>query len=155
MSAHTFNGLVDACRKTVSEIMPWDLTELLEKNPDLLIIDVREPSEFEAMHIKDTVHIPRGLLEAACEFGYEETHPALANARDQHVIVVCRSGNRSLLAAQSMQLLGYKNVVSLQTGLRGWNDYELEMVDSKKEIVDMDYADEFFTAVLREDQKLK
>lgn len=154
MSTHTFSSLVDSCRKTVSEVMPWDLMALLEKSPELLIIDVREPNEFMAMHIENSIHIPRGLLEAACEFGYEETHPAVANARDQHIVVVCRSGNRSLLAAQSMQLLGYKNVVSLQTGLRGWNDYELKMVDSNKEIVDMDYADDFFTAILRDDQKI-
>ena len=154
MSHHTFNSLVETCRNTIQEVMPWDLMALIEETPDILIVDVRELDEFETMHIKSSIHIPRGLLEAACEFGYEETNPVIANARDKKIIIVCRSGNRSLLAAQTMQLLGYQNVLSLQTGLRGWNDYEQILVDSKDKTVDMDYADEFFTAKLRDEQKI-
>jgi len=66
--------------------------------------------------------------------------------------VVCRSGYRSVMAAFSMNLLGYKNVVSLKTGLRGWNDYEQPLVDQSGQQVDIELADDYFTPKLREDQ---
>jgi len=45
----------------------------------------------------------RGILETACEYGYEETVPELAQARERAVVIVCRSGNRSALVAWVMQ----------------------------------------------------
>ena len=45
--------------------MPWDLEERLQQNPDLLLVDVREPYEFDAMHIAGSMNVPRGILESA------------------------------------------------------------------------------------------
>ncbi|PLY16108.1 MAG: hypothetical protein C0631_04840 [Sedimenticola sp.] len=147
-----FIELIRSCLTDVKEIMPWDLEERLQDNPDLLIIDVREPYEFDAMHIPGSINVPRGILESACEWDYEETNPELVRSRDREIIVVCRSGYRSVLAANSMQVLGYKNVVSLKTGLRGWNDYEQSLQNRDKQPVDVEAADEYFTARLRPDQ---
>jgi rhodanese-related sulfurtransferase len=113
---------------------------------------VREPYEFDAMHIAGSLNVPRGILESACEWEYEETEPELVRARNREVVVVCRSGYRSVLAAHSMQLLGYRDVVSLKTGLRGWKDYDQPLVDREGRDVDLDDADDYFTAKLREDQ---
>jgi rhodanese-related sulfurtransferase len=147
-----FIDLISECLGDVGEIMPWDLEERLEANPDLLIVDVREPYEYEAMHIKGSLSAPRGILESACEWDYEETIPELVNARGREIVVVCRSGYRSVLSSFSMKMLGYQNVVSLKTGLRGWNDYEQPLVDKEDVPVDMDVADEYFIPHLREDQ---
>jgi rhodanese-related sulfurtransferase len=147
-----FLQLVSDCLKDVREIMPWDLAERLEQNPELLIVDVREPYEFEAMHIPGSLNVPRGILESACEWDYEETEPELVQAREREVVVVCRSGYRSVLAANSMLLLGYANVCSLKTGLRGWKDYEQPLVDAEGQAVDLDEADEYFTPRLRSEQ---
>jgi len=147
-----FIDLLQDTLKDICEIMPWDLEERLEEDPNLLLLDVREPDEFEAMHIKGSLHVPRGILESACEWDYEETEPELVRARDRHVVVVCRSGYRSLMAAYSLHVLGYKKVCSLQTGLRGWKDYDQPLVDKDGNDVDLDYADEYFTSKLREDQ---
>jgi rhodanese-related sulfurtransferase len=147
-----FLELIKKCLSDVQEIMPWDLEERLSENPDLLIIDVREPYEYEAMHIEGSIGVPRGILESACEWDYEETVPELVEAREREVVVVCRSGYRSVLAVNSMLLLGYKNVVSLKTGLRGWNDYEQPLVSSSGEKIDLDAADEYFTTKLRPEQ---
>jgi rhodanese-related sulfurtransferase len=147
-----FIDLIGNCLTEVREIMPWDLEERLEANPDLLIVDVREPYEFEAMHIQGSVNVPRGILESACEWDYEETVPELVRARDREVVVVCRSGYRSVLAAHSMQVLGYENVVSLKTGLRGWKDYDQPLEDAGGESVDLDDADVYFTPLIRPDQ---
>ena len=147
-----FLQLVSDCLTDVKELMPWDLEERLEQNPDLLIVDVREPYEFDAMHIEGSLNVPRGILESACEWDYEETEPELVRAREREVIVVCRSGYRSVLAAHSMQLLGYIHVASLKTGLRGWKDYEQPLVDRDGGDVDLDDADDYFTPKLRDDQ---
>ena len=147
-----FLELIQDCLTDVGEIMPWDLEERLQENPGLMIVDVREPYEFEAMHIPGSLNIPRGILESACEWDYEETVPELVRARNREIVVVCRSGYRSVLAAHSMQVLGYSRVSSLKTGLRGWNDYEQSLVDAQGESVDLDDADAYFTPRVREDQ---
>jgi len=147
-----FLELIKNCLTDVREIMPWDLEARLQENPGLLIVDVREPYEFDAMHIAGSISVPRGILESACEWEYEETIPDLVQARGREVVVVCRSGYRSVLAAHSMQVLGYKNVVSLKTGLRGWKDYEQPLVDRDGSPVDLDDADVYFTPRIRDDQ---
>jgi rhodanese-related sulfurtransferase len=147
-----FIELVKACLVDIREIMPWDLAERMEENPDLLIVDVREPDEFRAMHIAGSLNVPRGILESACEWEYEETVPELVRAREREVVLVCRSGYRSVLAANSMSVLGYSNVASLKTGLRGWKDYEQPLEDGAGCAVDLDVADLYFTPRLRPDQ---
>jgi rhodanese-related sulfurtransferase len=147
-----FLNLIRDSLSDVEEIMPWDLEERMGVNSELLIVDVREPYEYNTMHIEGSIAVPRGILESACEWDYEETVPELVMARQREIVVVCRSGYRSVLAAYSMHVLGYRNVVSLKTGLRGWNDYEQPLVDSQGERIDIEDADEYFTPKLREDQ---
>ncbi|NTV67251.1 MAG: rhodanese-like domain-containing protein [Chlorobaculum sp.] len=147
-----FIELVRHCLLDVKEILPWNLVDRLKENPGLLILDVREPNEFDAMHISGSLNVPRGILESACEWDFEETEPELVNARQREIVVVCRSGHRSILASHSLHVLGYENVVSLQSGLRGWNDYEEPLVNRAGETVDPDFADAYFTAKLRADQ---
>ncbi len=147
-----FNELVAESAKNVTEIFPWDLEERFQENPSLLLLDIREPYEYDAMHIKDSLNVPRGVLETACEWDYEETISLLVKSRDKEVIVACHSGNRSIFACEVMQKLGYKNVVSLKTGLRGWSDYEQALFDKDGNEVDEDTAIDYFTANIREDQ---
>lgn len=139
-----YSDLISECRSRVREIMPWDLTQRIAENTGLLILDVREPGEFEAMHIRGSLHVPRGVLEAASEWDFEETVPELVEARDREIVVVCRSGRRSILAADTMQKMGYRDVVSLKTGLRGWNDYEEPLEDGSGSPVPEEEADRFF-----------
>lgn len=148
-----FIDLVSDCCATVPELMPWDLEEKRAANPDLLIVDVREPYEFDAMHIQGSLNVPRGILESACEWDYEETEPELVQARDREVVLVCRSGYRSLLSGLNMQQMGYRSVYSLKTGLRGWKDYEQPLVGRDGAAVDLDEADEYFTPKLRPEQR--
>ncbi len=147
-----FNDLVAESAKNVNEIFPWDLEERLNENPSLLLLDVREPYEFAAMHIKNSINVPRGVLETACEYDYEETVAQLVEAREKEVIVACRSGNRSIFACEVMQKMGYQNVVSLKTGLRGWSDYEQPLFDKDGNEIDEDDAIDYFTSHIREDQ---
>ncbi len=148
----SYRELIAQLRPHEQELMPWELAERLAANPQLLIIDVREPAEFAAMHIPGALNIPRGLLEAAAEWGYEETEPELVRARERELVVVCRSGNRSLLAAHTLRQLGFHHVASLRSGVRGWKDDDQPLVDGAGEAVDLDFADHFFTPRLRAEQ---
>jgi rhodanese-related sulfurtransferase len=149
----TFAELVRDLQHAVQEVFPWDVEERINEGDAPIILDVREESEYAAMHIADSLNVPRGILETACEYDYEETVKELVEARDRDVVVVCRSGNRSVLAAHTMQLMGYTRVSSMKTGLRGWNDYELQLVNSAGKAVAVEEADEFFTTRLRPDQE--
>ena len=148
----TLDQLVAQAAQHITELMPWDLAEKIENNETLLLIDVREANEFEAMHISNSINVPRGILESACEYGYDDTIPTLAQARDQAVVVICRSGKRSCLAAATMQQLGYQHATSLKTGLRGWNDYDQPMVDHQNKQVDGDFAEDFLISRPRPEQ---
>jgi rhodanese-related sulfurtransferase len=148
----SFEELVNDCLDAVEELFPWDLEELLQNDAGILILDIREPYEFDAMHIRNSINVPRGVLESACEYDYEETVPELVEARERDIVVICRSGKRSVLAADVMQKMGYSRVRSLKTGLRGWSDYEQEMVDADGQPVDEDTAIEYFTPRLRPEQ---
>jgi len=150
--ANYFERIIADCLKTTGEILPWDLAELMKQREDLLLLDVREPYEFDALHIKGSINVPRGILETACEYGYEETVPELVEARARDIIVICRSGNRSLLAANTMKLMGYKSVKSLKLGVRGWNDFELVLQDRHGNVVHIDVLDALLTSRVRPDQ---
>lgn len=145
-------ALIEECRKSVAEIFPWDLVEKLEQGASPMLLDVREPYEFQAMRMKGSLNVPRGILETAAEWGYEETVPALIEARDEEIIIICRAGNRSLLAGRTLQRMGYTRVCSLQTGLRGWNDFEQPLVDGAGNRMDQDASDDYFTSRVSEEQ---
>lgn len=147
-----YTELVREALAHVPEIFPWDLDERLKSGDAPLVLDVREPEEYAAMRIAGSLNVPRGILEAACDWGYEETVPELVEARGREIVVVCRSGNRSALAARTMQLMGYAHVSSLRTGLKGWNDAELPLVDAEGREVPIEAADEYFAPRVREDQ---
>ena len=149
-----YQRLVVDALASVDEVLPWDLEEEIEQNPELIVLDIRESDEFEMMHIKGSLHVPRGVLEGACVWNYDDTIPALAQKRDQNIVVVCRSGNRSALAALTMQQMGFEQVRSLKLGIKGWNDNDLEMLNNQGEIVDIDQIDEWLNRAVPED-KLK
>ena len=142
----TFKQIVEEARQEVNELFPWDVEQRMKESEDLLLLDIREECEYAAYHVENSMLIPRGILETACEEEYEDSVPELINSREREIIVICRSGNRSVLAAQTMQWLGYKNVTSMQTGLRGWNDYELPLINRYRENVDPDTVDELLNA---------
>lgn len=81
------------------------------------IIDVREPAEFEAAHLTGAVNIPRGVIEFKTA-----DHPALSR-RDAEILLYCKSGGRSVLAAHNLQRMGYTDVISLAGGFDAWQSH--------------------------------
>lgn len=148
-----YAALLAQARRRVREIMPWDLRERLDSDAPPLVLDVREPAEFEQVRIDGSIGVPRGVLEGACEWDHDDTVPVLAGGRERPIVVVCRSGNRSLLAAEVMQRMGFADVVSLKTGVRGWNDNEQPLVDAAGRPVDGDSAQALLESRVRPDQR--
>ena len=133
--------------------MPWDLSRRLAAGDAPVLLDVREPVEFVMLHIPGSINVPRGVLEQSCEWDYDETVPLLAAGREQEIVVICRSGYRSALVVDVMQQMGFSRVVSLKTGVRGWNDYEQPMEDGDANPVDADAGDELLAPRLRPEQR--
>ncbi|MDO9053714.1 MAG: rhodanese-like domain-containing protein [Gallionella sp.] len=148
-----YEDLVADALTRVQEIMPWDLSRRLAAGDAPVLLDVREPVEFVMLHIPGSINVPRGVLEQSCEWDYDETVPLLAAGREQEIVVICRSGYRSALVADVMQQMGFSRVVSLKTGVRGWNDYEQPMEDGDANPVDADAGDELLAPRLRPEQR--
>lgn len=147
-----YDDLIAEALTRVKEIMPWDLSRRLSAGNRPLLLDVREPAEFDALRIPGSINVPRGVLEQSCEWDYDETVPELAAGREREIVVICRSGKRSVLAADVMLKMGFASVVSLRTGVRGWNDFEQPLEDGAANPVDADTADELLAPRLRPEQ---
>ena len=81
---------------------------------DAVILDVREPDEYEQGAIPGAVHIPRGTLETSVEGRIPD--------KSSHLVVYCAGGTRSAFAAQTLQELGYTDVASVAGGFNKWKD---------------------------------
>jgi len=148
----TFQQLITDALTEIPEIAPWDLEEQLENHPNTLLLDIREPDEFDGAYIENSIHVPRGTMEQACEWDYAETIPELVKARQRPVLVICRSGNRSVLAALTLKMLGYENPISLKLGIKGCNDSDYPLLNKAGDQVDPDWADEFFNPPVSDEQ---
>jgi rhodanese-related sulfurtransferase len=144
--------LADALTR-VREIQPWDLTRELARDRAPLVLDVREPAEFARARIPGSINVPRGVLEQACEWDFDETVPELAARNVPSIVIVCRSGNRSVLAADVMLQMGFADVASLKTGVRGWNDFDQPLVDAEERAVGGDEAERLLAPRVRPDQR--
>jgi rhodanese-related sulfurtransferase len=100
-------------KKSVKSINVEELSRWMEQKKKFVLLDVREGAEVFAFSIpaERYVAIPRGVLEF--KIGKQI-------AEEETVVVTCKSGSRSLLAAKTLQELGYKNVIDLQGGIVSW-----------------------------------
>lgn len=148
-----YDDLVAEALARVKEIMPWDLGRWLAAGGKPLLLDVREPSEFASLRILGSINVPRGVLEQSCEWDYDETVPELAGGREQEIVAICRSGKRSVLAADVMLQMGFSNVTSLKLGIRGWNDAELPLEGANGDALDADAGDALLAPRVRVEQR--
>ncbi len=149
----SYDDLVAEALARVREVTPWDFGRRYRAGDIPLLLDVREPAEFAALHIPGSINVPRGILEQSCEWDYDETVPPLAGGREREIVVICRSGKRSVLAADMMQRMGFTKVVSLKLGIRGWNDAELPLRDASGKTIDADAGDEILVSRVRPEQR--
>ena len=108
----TFRELLQAAKGRVRETDPAGAEVLLAEGH--LLLDVREPDEYEQGAIPGSIHIPRGNLESGIENRVVD--------RDQPIVVMCAGGVRAAFAADTLGQLGYTDVVSMDGGFNRWKD---------------------------------
>src|SRR5512146_1429409 len=105
--------------QTIEEIEPFEAAEEINGG-DVVLIDTREPHEFQEAHLEGGEVGPPGLLGEESE--------AAAPDKSARTIRYCRSGNRSAKAAEQMQELGYEDVASMAGGILAWQEQGLPVV---------------------------
>lgn len=111
-----FVRIVDEARKEIQEIQPPDLKRMLDAGEDFSLIDVREADEQAKGTIPGAAKLPRGILERDIE--------QVTADKSRKIVLYCGGGYRSALAAVNLQKMGYKNVISMDGGWRGWQEME-------------------------------
>ena len=107
----SYADLVNDARERVPEVTVAQLQSMQAAGTPVVLVDVRDQSEVNLGYLPGALHISRGTLEGKIE---------RAVSRDAKVVLYCASGSRSMLAADVMREMGYKDVSSLAGGIRAW-----------------------------------
>lgn len=107
----TKDDLLAAAKASVNPIEPDEVQQWFAQS---LVLDVREPAEFDMGHLPSAVNIPRGLLEFMVG-----QHPALTDM-SAPILLYCKNGGRSTLAAHTLKQMGFDHVRMLVGGFEQW-----------------------------------
>lgn len=107
-----FINLCNDAKTRVKEISATEVAQNLTNKQIDFLIDVREADEFQAGHIPQAHHLSKGWIEAKIH--------QLVPDKNATIVLYCGGGNRSILAADNLQKMGYKNIRSMQGGYKAW-----------------------------------
>jgi rhodanese-related sulfurtransferase len=115
-----FLQLVAEARRHIRECTAAQVNERLARGEQFHFIDVREDGEYEVDHAAGARHLGRGVLERDIE--------TVIPDKDADIVLYCGGGYRSALAAESLEKMGYRRVISMDGGIRAWREagYPLE-----------------------------
>ena len=121
MTACTQNTPEETMKETTNQPAYMNITQeeakkIMDSQTGYVILDVREQDEFDAGHIPGAILIPYGSIE--------EKAPSMLPDKDQLILVYCRSGRRSKIAAEALEKMGYTNIKEFG-GIIDW-PYEVE-----------------------------
>jgi molybdopterin/thiamine biosynthesis adenylyltransferase/rhodanese-related sulfurtransferase len=108
----SFRDLLAQAKSTITEVDTADAASRIERG--VIVLDVREPDEYEQGALPSALHIPRGHLEAQIETKIVD--------KSAPIVVYCAGGVRSAFAAKTLAELGYTDVVSMAGGFGKWKD---------------------------------
>lgn len=112
--AEGFLNLVKDAKKRVKEEDFRETKKRLDAGEKFVLVDVREDSEWARGHVPGAIHLGKGVIER----DIEKTIPD----KDTTVVLYCGGGFRSALAADNLQKMGYRNVISMDGGWRSWTE---------------------------------
>ena len=112
----------------MSTISPVELQKLLAAQPDLPLLDVRTPVEFEEVHVPPARNIPLDELKPG----------GLALAKDQPVYLLCRSGQRAAKAAERLAQAGFAQPVVVAGGTLAWMDANLPVARGQSKVISLE-----------------
>ena len=107
-----FLALVNDALGRVREVSCADVARRLDAGERFELIDVREHEEWSRGHLPGATHLCKGILERDVETAIPD--------RDADIVLYCGGGYRSALAADALQKMGYRRVVSMDGGWRAW-----------------------------------
>ena len=108
-----FTDIVARAKEHVQEQTIVEVKARIEDNESFALIDVREDREWVAAHITHATHIGKGVLERDIE--------AAVPLLNTPIVLYCGGGVRSILAAESLQRMGYTQVISMAGGFAAWH----------------------------------
>ena len=116
MTQHSprFLQIVNDAKKRIREISLDEVKTKMDRREKFELVDVREESEWAKDHLPGAIHLGKGVIERDVESRLPDTSAP--------VVLYCGGGFRSALAADSLQKMGYKNVLSMDGGIRGWRE---------------------------------
>ena len=122
MAKHTpqFLKIVEDAKTRIKELSVDDVRRKQERGETFHLIDVREDHEWAKGHLPNATHLGKGIIERDVETKIRDT--------SAEIILYCGGGFRSALAADNLQKMGYRNVISMDGGFRGWKDAGLPVV---------------------------
>lgn len=113
--------------QNIPEISPVQVKQLQDEKENIIIIDVRTSGEFTG----ELGHIRGAFLQPLQEI--EEWHTEFSEKKENRLIMVCRSGNRSRVATKYFQERGYENIQNMSGGMRAWNELSFPIEKSPAE----------------------
>ena len=131
MSIKSSQTLVEEAQKNIETLKPSDVKSLIEKK-EITLIDVRDIRElWKEGTIKNSKHIPRGMLEFWLD--PESSYYKLNKIKDiKKMVLFCALGWRSALATKSLVDMGFKNVAHVDGGFEALKKIGIKVVEKKK-----------------------
>jgi rhodanese-related sulfurtransferase len=109
-----FLKIVDDAKTRVRETNVEEVKKKMDLGEKFILVDVREESEFAKDHLPGAIQLGKGIIERDIE--------ARVPDLNAEIVLYCGGGFRSALAADNLQKMGYKNVISMDGGIRGWRE---------------------------------
>ncbi len=135
----TADAFVEEALLTTTSISVEDVKVITDTATNYLLLDVREPNEHHPGYIPGSVNLPRGVIEFNIgKQEYWDSKFLYMPLKDDLIIVYCKKGKRGILAAATLQKMGYTNVKYIEGGFKQWelkypNDYDHEEVGGEVE----------------------
>ena len=107
-----FLKIVQDAKTRIRECTVADVVARLDAGESFHLVDVREDREWTRGRLPGSVHLGKGVIERDVEAAIPETNA--------EIVLYCGGGYRSALAADSLQQMGYTNVLSMDGGFRSW-----------------------------------
>lgn len=115
-----FLKIVNDAISRIRECTFQDVKNRQDAGDTFHLVDVREEGEWAAGHLPKAVHLGKGIIERDIEAVIPETN--------SEIILYCGGGYRSALVADTLQKMGYTNVISMDGGFRGWKEADYPIV---------------------------
>ncbi len=126
--------IVAAAKENVSKITPKELYKLMDSDEIYTLVDVRTGREHYHGYIPGSVLVNRGSMEfKIMKNSFWENAGLYKPKKEEKVVVYCKKGSRSILAAETLQRMGFENVVYLEGGFKNWELTYPDWVDKNLE----------------------